>query len=448
MHNQFSSPDIPATSRHIPLEGTGPQGPHRVRRMKFTDKMLKSLALEPGKKDRMVFDAECPGMAVRLTAAGTRSFVVQWTDPATKRKVREPLGVWGSITIEQARTAARARLGDVARGVDVAAERRRRKADDDAARAEAALSLDQLIGDWGSLHLAHRRPRYAAEAARSLRYAFAAHLLKPAARLTRPLVIDVLDGITKRGKMSTAASTLAYGRALFTWSRKRGKVAENPFTDLPIATINSQRDRALTDDEVTEVWSAAGALPYPFGPFFRLALLSLQRREEVAGMRWSEISADRMLWRVPGDRMKNGKPHDVHLTDAAREVLASIPRIEGQDFVFSTTGKTSISGFSRGKEQLDAAILRARTTAGVGEPMPAWRLHDFRRTGVTHLAAMGFDSISVDKLLAHQPSRLKGVASIYQRHTFGPERARALEAWASHVAGEMGDNVIQIARKA
>ena len=140
--------------------------------------------------------------------------------------------------------------------------------------------------------------------------------------------------------------------------------------------------------------------------------------------------------------MKNGKPHDVHLTEAGREVLASIDRVEGQDFVFSTTGRTSISGFSRGKEQIDAAILKARTLAGTADAMPPWRLHDFRRTGVTQLAAMGFDSIVVDKLLAHQPSRLKGVASVYQRHTFGPERARALDAWAAHVAGTgTGGNV-------
>lgn len=116
MQIQLATESRVVTSRHEPLEDTGLRGPHGVRRMKLTDKLLKSLTVEPGKKDRMVFDAECPGMAVRITVAGTRSFIVQWTDPSTKRKVREALGVWGSITLEQARTAARARLGDVARG--------------------------------------------------------------------------------------------------------------------------------------------------------------------------------------------------------------------------------------------------------------------------------------------------------------------------------------------
>ena len=431
-----------------PAEDTGPRGPHGVRRMKLTDKVLKALTVEPGRKDRMVFDAECPGMAVRVTVAGTRSFIVQWTDPATKRKVREALGVWGSITLEQARTAARARLGDVARGVDVVAERNRRKAEAEEKRAEAALTLDKLVDQWAALHLAQRRPRYAAEATRAIRYAFTDHLAKPAAKLTRAMVVDVLDRLARAGRLTIAGRTVAYGRACFSWARKRGKLAVNPFVDLPISAAKSERDRVLDDDEVAEVWVAAGQLPFPFGPFFKVALLTVQRREEVAGMRWSELSPDLSLWRIPAARMKAGKAHDVHLSGPAREVLQAIPRIAGQDLVFSTNGKTSISGFSRAKLQLDAAIAKARIAAGVTTAPEPWRLHDFRRAGVTRLAAMGFDSIVVDKLLAHQPSKLKGVASIYQRHSFAEERARALDAWAAHVAGGKVDNVVVLARKA
>jgi integrase len=64
-----------------------------------------------------------------------------------------------------------------------------------------------------------------------------------------------------------------------------------------------------------------------------VAMLTLQRREEVAGMRWSEIADDLVTWRIPGERMKNGKPHDVHLSEAAREVLRTVPRGKDCDFV-------------------------------------------------------------------------------------------------------------------
>jgi len=124
--------------------------------------------------------------------------------------------------------------------------------------------------------------------------------------------------------------------------------------------------------------------------------------------------------------------------------------------VFPTTGTTPVSGFSKAKGQLDAAVMAARTeaasTAG-REPaaLVPWRLHDLRRTGVSKLAALGIDSIVADKLLAHRPAKLAGVASVYQRHDFAAERARALDTWAAHVlrcaaSVEPGSNVIPLAR--
>jgi hypothetical protein len=115
---------------------------------KFTDRFMAALKLERG-KDRLVFDAACPGLGVRVTAKGTKVFVAQWTDPATRRKVREPLGVWGSLTVDQAREAARARLGAVAKGIDPRAERLRQRAEADRQRAEEALTLGALLEEWG-----------------------------------------------------------------------------------------------------------------------------------------------------------------------------------------------------------------------------------------------------------------------------------------------------------
>jgi integrase len=414
---------------------------------KFTDRYLSGLTLEDGRKDRLVFDSECRGLGVRLTRS-TRTFIAQWTDPATKRKIRDPLGIWGNITIEQARTAARARLGDVAKGVNPRAERLRAKEEAERECAAAALTFDKLISDWEGLHLASRRERYRTEAVRAIRCAFPDLLKQPAARITREDAVNALDKLVKDGKAAMAGRTLAYARAAFRWAQKRAKVPANPFQGLPIATGAVERERVLTDAELAEVWSATGELAYPWGPFFQLALLTLQRREEVAGMRWPEISPDQSLWTLPGSRMKNGKPHDVHLSEPARGVLRGLPRIEGQDLVFSTTGETAVSGFSKAKAALDAAIVRARAEKAAQKCKPAklepWRLHDVRRTGVTTLARLSFDSIVVDKILAHQPAKLKGVASVYQRHSFTRERAAALDAWAAHILGIEANNVVQL----
>src|SRR5260370_35542819 len=93
---------------------------------KFTDRFLAALKVDEGRKDRLVFDIVCPGLGIRVTAKGTRTFLAQWTDPVTRRKVREPLGVWGNITIDQAREAARIRLGGETKAVAPQAESRPR----------------------------------------------------------------------------------------------------------------------------------------------------------------------------------------------------------------------------------------------------------------------------------------------------------------------------------
>ena len=415
---------------------------------RFTDRFLKALVIEPHRKDRLVFDADCPGLGVRLTAKGTRVFLAQWTDPITRRKVRESLGVWGSITVEQARAAARARLGEVAKGADVVGDRERRKAASERERAEMALTLDTLISQWAILHLAHRRPRYAAEAQRAIRQAFAGYLERPAGRLSRSDAVSVLDAMAHKGKAVSAGRTMAYARACYSWAEKRGKVSFNPFRNIPVSSAVIERERVLSDDELRQIWLTIKTMPYPFGPFFQLAILTLQRRDEVAGIRWSEISHDRRLWTIPGTRMKNGKPHDVHLSEPAREILDTLPRINGRDLVLTTTGKTPISGFSKAKRDLDGTINRITSELKPARSAPApWRLHDVRRTGVSKLAALGFDSIVADKLLAHKPAKLRGVAAVYQRYDFAQERARALDAWAAHVIGtEAGANVVELRR--
>jgi integrase len=415
---------------------------------RLTDKLLTRLTLEPDRKDRLVFDTECRGLGVRVTMRKgrgvqakpelIRTFIVQWRDPATRRTLREPLGVWGSLTIAQAREAARARFGAVAKGINPRAERAKLRAEAERERGERALTFGTLIEEWAALHLEHRRPRYATEAQRALRYAFPDALDRPAARLTRAEVVNTLDALAKAGKVAIAGRTMAYGRACYRWAEKRGKVPSNPFASLPIPAGTTERERVLTDDEIGRVWNATAGMSYPWGPLFRLLLLTLARREEVAGMRWSEISPDLATWTIPSARMKRGLSHVVALPAEARDVLATIPRIEGQAFVFSTTGRTAVSGFTKAKAALDRA-------SGVTD----WRLHDIRRTGVSALARMGIDSIVADKWLAHQPGKLRGAARVYQRHDFAPERARALEAWATHVltcaeARESASNVVPL----
>jgi integrase len=409
----------------------------------FTDALVADLQCPAGQKDKLFFDQAQKGLAVRVTLSGARIFLIQWTDAATRQKRREVLGAFGAITTAQARKAAKAKLGHIALGLDPRAERlakqeaaKREKAALLEAKAEAAFTLDTLISDWEKLALAQRRPRYRAEACRALRLAFQKDLDKPASVLAKARVLQVLDAYDKGGKHATARLVRAYGRACFGWAVKRGRLASNPFQGLPTGAAAVARDRLLTDAEIGAIWRAACDMAEPAGPFIRLALLTLARREEVAGLRWSEISPDLTVWTIPAQRMKRGQAHVVALTDAAREALGAVTRIDGQDLVFAAESRTPMTGAPKPGQDAKKPIsgfskIKARLDKRSG--VSGWVLHDFRRAGASTLARLGFSPIVADKLLAHQPSALSSVARVYQQHDFNAEKAAALEAWAAHV---------------
>ena len=101
-----------------------------------------------------------------------------------------------------------------------------------------------------------------------------------------------------------------------------------------------------------------------------------------------------------------------------------MPRIPGSAFVLTTTGKAPSNGYSKGKRRLDALLP---------QDMPAWRLHDLRRTAATGMARLGIDLPVIEKVLAHSSGSFAGIVGVYQRHDFAAEKRAALEAWGRHV---------------
>ena len=399
---------------------------------KLTENAIHKLQIPEGKREAWLSDTDVQGLRVRATTGGAKTFMACWADRATGERRREKLGAWGAITLADARTAARAILGDVARGEDPSEKRMLKRKAATEARAAAALTLRVLVDQWAAIGLQKRKPRYRAEATRAIAYAFQGQLEQPANQLTRSAVVTTLDALTQAGKTAMAGRTLAYGRACFSWARKRGMLPENPFHDLPISAGKVTRDRVLTDAEVRAIWVAASNLGWPFGPLIQLLLLTAQRREEVAGMRWSEISADGTTWVIPAERAKNGRAHVVHLAPAARDILATLPRFDGSDWVFTTTGRSTVSGFSKAKERLEAFMA---TNAGdVRHKMPGWRFHDFRRTAVSWMATAGHAPHIADRLLNHvNVGIISAVGAIYQRAEFLEERKKCLEDWAQYI---------------
>jgi Phage integrase family/Lactonase, 7-bladed beta-propeller len=180
---------------------------------------------------------------------------------------------------------------------------------------------------------------------------------------------------------------------------------------------------------------------WPYGALFRLLLLTGQRRDEVAQATWSEFDLKKATWTL---RTKNGRLHIVHLAPLAMEILEKLPRIASAKGYVFTTGKggadVPVNGFTKPPQRLAAAMLARHKAerAKAGEDTTTatikhFTLHDLRRSAATGMASIGIAPHVVDKILSHSSGKISGIAAIYNRFEYLPERQAALEAWGRHI---------------
>lgn len=232
--------------------------------------------------------------------------------------------------------------------------------------------------------------------------------------------------------------------ALFKWAarHRRDLIHVNPVVGVYRPAPPSQRQRVLNArgevrqaDELRQFWKATGIMGQPFGPLFRLLLLTGCRLSEIAEMTYSELSDDLSTLHLSGSRTKNGRPHVVYLSPLAREVLRSVKPIEGCPYVFSTKAKKDVSGFSKAKARRTHVSGFSKAKARLDGLMTVqdWRLHDLRRTAATGMAGLGVPPHIVEAALNHVSGAKAGVAGTYNVEAYMRERKEALEKWAAHI---------------
>jgi len=278
--------------------------------------------------------------------------------------------------------------------------------------------------------------------------------------ITRRDCISLLDDLVDRGVGTTANRVHSVLRKFFNWCLERDVVTASPMANVKAPSTEVSRDRVLSHNEIRLLWQAASKIGWPFGPAVQLLLITGQRRDEIAASGRSEfiLEGKHPDWTIPKERSKNGIAHTVPLAPAAVEILSSLPVIEGEaDLMFTTTGETPISGFSRAKDALDEemiAIARKEAAERGDDPeavqLAPWRFHDLRRTCASGMAALGFPVHVVEAALNHRSGAIKGVAAVYIRHDFLDEKRRALSAWASQLQeivgkNESGTNIVRLA---
>jgi integrase len=201
-----------------------------------------------------------------------------------------------------------------------------------------------------------------------------------------------------------------------------------------------RRARNLSDDELRVVWRAAEAGGV-FGAFIQLSLLTAQRREKVAAMRWSEMDnpEDPTTWTIPSDDREKGNGGVLVLPDLARKVLKRLIRIKGNDCVFpGRRVEGHIVGYSKFKASFDAQVmeLRRKDAVAAGEDpselaeWKGWTIHDLRRTARTLLSRAGVLTEVSERVLGHAQAVL---VDTYDQHDFVPEKADALAKLAAKI---------------
>jgi integrase len=371
-------------------------------------KALNSKAVDgfkPQSKRYEVHDVLCPGFSLRVYPTGRKVFTVKYRYGLKQRRV--PLGVYPRVCLGDAREKAMEALRLVDDGIDPAARRRQ-------LGTRVEVSCNDFVRQY-----ARPRNRSWRQAERILQREFVAvHGQRDIREIKRHDILELMDGAIERGAPYQANRIHSNLRKLFNWCTERNIIETSPVTGTKPPTREAPRDRVLKDDEICAVLRVCAKENYPFGQFVPLLLATAQRRGEVSQMKWSQVDLDAKQWVIPAELSKNGKPHVVPLNDFALRMLATVPRFEDCDWIFTTTRRSPISGFSKALRYVHAES----ETSG-------WRFHDLRRTAASGMARAGIAPHVVEKVLNHVSGIISGVAAIYNRYGYNSERREALDAW-------------------
>jgi len=348
---------------------------------KLTDAAVAKLAAKSGKRTDYP-DGLIPGLVLRVSPEGSRSFSLTYRVKGSLRKRRLTLGSYPVITLGEAREGAREVLISAKAGKDPAAEQR-------VAKSRAPDTIENVVAEFQKRYLEAkgRAPNYV----KNVRRTFEIHVLsrwrgRDLKSVTRRDVSELLDAIMDEGLPIAANKTLAALRKLFAWALTREIVDASPIAGIEPPGEENRRERTLSDDELRNLWPELKELGYPFGHFFMLALVTGQRRTEVAGMRWADIDLNAKTWTLPRELTKPDRTHVVPLSTLAREILAECKEAALREklptYVFTTTSERPISGYSKAKDRLDvrlALVTTQNVTSHAGHTLqPSARSHPTR----------------------------------------------------------------------
>jgi integrase len=359
-------------------------------------------ALKP-RAARFAFpDPELAGNYVRVTPNGAKSYCAVARDPSGRQ-------VWTTIGLAERMPIAEARI----RARDVI----RRVRDGLPAIEPRAETWGAVAAGWLARHVGKKELRSAGEIKRLLdRYILPVWKDREFVSIRRSDIAALLDDIEDKHGARQADCCLAIIRSIANWFASRNDdynppIARGMRRQSPAAQA---RSRTLADEEIKKVWETAGACG-AHGGLVKLALLTAQRRDKLAAMRWTDLKGG--TWTIATEAREKGNAGTLALPALALEVIEAQPRFADNPFVFAGRGQGTLVGFSKLKARLDRL-------SGVS----GWTLHDLRRSARSLMSRAGVLSEHAERVMGHA---IVGVEATYDRHQYFAEKADALARLAA-----------------
>ena len=374
---------------------------------KLVNRPLTELAIKKAAKATArydIFDASVRGLGVRIAPSGTKSWFIMRR--FNGKMLRTTFGRYPEVGLADARLRAPEVLlkmsnGNTSQGND---------------------TFDTIVAEW------IKRDQSKNKSVEQVKTAIKRHVSpvfsgRKLDEIKKQDIIKLIDQITDGGSPVAANRILAFLKRFFNWCVERDILEVSPALSIKANTGEISRDRVLDVGELLSLWTVEDKLNYPWGAILKLLMLTGARLKEVSEVTWDEISLEEQIWSIPSSRTKNSRPHQIHLSTQAKQILTSLPSVKDQSFLFSTNGVRPVSGFSKAKKRIDLL-------SGVDN----WRFHDLRRSFATHTTEkLEIPPVIIDKVLNHVSGAVKGVAAIYQRGEYLEQRREALQAWGDYL---------------
>ncbi len=391
-------------------------------------------AMQSEAKDYFVWDyGRVQGFGLKVTTKGNKIYVFQYRMRSAKRDRRITIGKHGAWTPEQARERATELRRMVDGGIDPFDEAERianeRKIESQNKIDKAITNVCDRWLDSYSINKGEKRRENSMKAARLVTDKLKAYFGDKRIDTIGWRDIEAFIDSIPAAKKATRRNSYAYSKLLWKWATRQELIDNDPFKTVEPPPNPKSRKRVLDKIELSHVWRGSYRLGYPFGPIVRLMILTGGRLNEIGRMSWSELDRNKRLWELPEERAKNKEANELPITDKMLielDVIANGVNWPSTGFVFTTTGTTAVSGYSRVKRRLDRIVAEL-----AGDELPPWVFHDLRRSFVTGLFGLSISERAAKAVINHKMAT--GSLEPYDRVEFAQLKLEGLNKWQSYI---------------